>query len=110
MTPLQKEIEELEKTINNLPLRVGETSKEVVIDAFSQSLLRFVRSVVEEAMPEEKKPINEKALKEAVKDNKGNIIDEKIARASIENKINGFNTCRIQFKENLERILTDNTK
>ena len=61
-----------------------------------QSLLRFARSVIEEAMPKER---------ENDKEHKGINIQEH-CESCIKN--NGFNLFRTQLKENVERILKDN--
>ncbi len=111
---LQKEIEAFEKEFQciaiqcdnkgTIPNRIGEDEWEAeqceycytvrfpLIEKYKQSLLRFTRSVIEEAMPEEKKIIQPECV-EDVESNR---------------EAYNFNTCRAQFQENVERILKDN--
>ena len=103
MTPLQKEIEAFEKEklgyldwCGNEDHECECSVKEDEIKSFlRQSLLRFTRSVIEKAMPEEKKENLEYDTSDPVQ----------MRNRGIEF---GHNTCRAQLKENIERILKDN--
>lgn len=107
MPLIEQEITEFEKIIDNLPSRIGETPKNIVVDAFRASLIRFTRSVIEESMPEEKKSyygcITHRGL---------NGMDCDVCKKSVDenNKQICFNTCRTQLRENVEGILKDNEK
>lgn len=112
MTPLQKEIEAFEEFVNRLTneqedFHTGECRghfhdracptikmKRHFSIFLRQSLIRFTRSVIEQAMPEEKEQLDKNDP-----DNYGACY-----------AIGGFNDCRIKFKENVERILKDNEK
>lgn len=85
-------------TPKNKVLWKKETAKhieEMAEDFLRQSLPRFTRSVIEEAMPEERGTKNYSNSHEATMNS---------------DKDYGFNTCRTQFQENTERILSDNEK
>jgi hypothetical protein len=88
---LDKEVEEFDSKIKELGFHLGYLQKpriEKLKDLFRQSLTRYVRAVIEEAMPEEE--TGQDSL-EAMHP----------ARAF---KV-GFNTCRTRLKANLERLL-----
>ena len=106
-TLLQKEIGELREFYvemhpmhghdsHNPPLLYHSDIEKVdeLFDDINKALLRFTRSVIEEAMPEEKEQLDKNDP-----DNYGACY-----------AIGGWNHCRTQIKENAERILKDNEK
>ena len=93
MTPLEKELEEFEKEFAFRSSAIGDPAMEYVnspniiqdtkplTDFLRTSLLRFTESVINEAMPEKQ-------------------------MSHIPNDFdNGWNDCRTQLKQNLEKIL-----
>ena len=93
-TPLQKEIELFRK---QFPYDIFVSAHQDwtcgAIELFlRQSLLRFTKSVIEEAMPEEKTEDNDRSF----------YIDY--------DRKKGWNDCRTKFKKNAESILKDNEK
>ena len=119
-TLLQKEIGELREFYvemhpmhghdsHNPPLLYHSDIEKVdeLFDDINKALLRFTKSVIEEAMPEEKKSyygcITHRGLSG---------MDCDVCRKSVDenNKQIGFNACRAQLKENTEKILKDNEK
>ena len=87
MPLIEQEITEFEKIIDNLPSRIGETPKNIVVDAFRASLIRFARSVMEEEIDNE---LN--------RWNSGGEYYDNVTKALT------------QLKSNVERILKDNEK
>ncbi len=95
---LQKELEVLKEKIEVIinrhsPMENFEI-KEMCATDILKEIIRFTRSVIEEAMPEEKAQLDKNDP-----DNYGACY-----------AIGGFNDCRAQFKQNLEKILKDNEK
>ena len=95
-TPLQKEIEVFEREFEDVKFGNGDNVSDfnhMMLKAFlRQSLLRFTKSVIEEAMPEEKTEDNDRSF----------YIDY--------DRKKGWNDCRTKFKKNAKSILKDNEK
>ena len=93
MTPLQKEIEAFREEFGTFTVGAGKGKKmptEKELKSFlRQSLLRFTRSVIEEAMPKGRGFIEEGDI---------DMVDD------------SWNACLDKIRENTERILKDNEK
>ena len=98
MTPLQKELEAFEEGLAGALMQDTLTRDRWIRKSLSASLLRFTRSVIEEAMPKEK----EEGHTEQVPD--------VMAMNYLIGRNKGWNEHRTQLKENVERVLQDNEK